>query len=605
MGRVQRPPCFQCRCRKVRCDRQQDKCGNCERLQFSCSFQKQIGPVNAQAGSRVLEHPERRRGNQACVDCHREKARCSGEFPECAKCKRRQRRCRYPESGPRPDQTYEGSSALSTNQSDELEGSALPKYRTVAADRPNRTDSLVPRDELEQSINDYFQYLYPIPTYAFLHEFSIQQQFMKGMLDRNLGLSIAAVAKEVLSPGPGPSGKTYRWARKVEMDIWNQLERPSIVSLQCLLLVIHYYIHIGRFSRAYMLAGLAARGATALRLNHERPELRFIAQEIRRRVLWALNSIDGSFSVGLPEYETIPHAVIYQRLPSSENAFRDGRPTFTTSTHSPWLDSDPSSGCNLFSACVRVSKISKDIMRLTRQLALSEQPLAQLSGLVQEIQNDLWRLQADVERSFQYQVATPHLRSSDGQLALISITWHQAHCDLYRLFLADYNGAAPKIITDFIEPSLRARAVEKCQEHVQSINCIIRGVLDLSPPPALLPPYVAVCAYHATRLTLFLPCAPDLDVTIELSSAIESANVALAVLRRFFANSASAKKIIQDMQYLVELSSNGPGSIYKELGYPLPPYDQGLHRHSHLAVHSLIRQANFIDGGYEDYGGPP
>lgn len=497
----------------------------------------------------------------------------------------------------------------SKNQRKSLKG--FPSFLKKAADRTNRTASLVQRDELEQSINDYFQYLYPIPTYAFLHEFSIQQQLTNSTLDRNLGLSIAAVATEVLSPGPGPLDKTYRWVCEVEMDIWNQLERPNIVCLQCLLLVIHYYIQIGRFSRAYMLAGLAARGATALRLNHERPELSFIAQEIRRRVLWALSSIDGSFSVGLPEYETIPHAVIYQRLPSSENAFRDGRPTFTTSTHSPWLDSDPSPGCNLFSACIRISKISKDIVRLTRQLALSEQPFAQLSGLVQEIQNDLWRLQADVELSFQYRVANP---ACVAQMAnsrwfvrylQISITWHQAHCDLYRLFLADYNGAAPKIITDSIEHSLRAQAVEKCQEHVQNINCIIRGVLDLSPPPALLPPYVAVCAYHATRLTLFLPCAPDLDVTIELNSAIKSATVALTVLRQFFANSASAKKIIQDMQYLVNLSSDGPGSIYKELCYPLPPYDQGLHRHSHLAVHSLIRQANFIDGGYENYGGPP
>lgn len=555
--------------------------------------------MNAQADPKASKCPERRRGNQACMDCHREKTRCSGEFPECAKCKRRQRRCQYPKSGHRHDQTHEGPSELGTIRSGEIDESA----------QPNRLDSLVQRDELEQSINDYFKYLYPIPSYAFLHELSIQKQYIKGTLDRNLGLSIAAVAQEALSPGPGPLNKTCRWISIVEMDIWNQLERPNIACLQCLLLVIHYYIQIGRFSRAYMLAGLAARGATALRLNHERPELNFIAQEIRRRVLWALNSIDGSFSVGLPEYETIPHAVIYQRLPSSEDAFRDGRLTFTSTTHSPWLDSDPESGCNLFSACVRISKISKDIMRLTRQLALAEQPLAQLSGFVQEIQNDLWRLQADVELSFQYQVANPtyvvQMASSRWfvRYLQISITWHQAHCDLYRLFLADYNGAAPRIITDSIEPSLRVQAVAKCQEHVQNINCIIRGVLDLSPPPVLLPPYIAVCAYHATRLTLFLPCAPDLDMKFDLNSAIISANVALTVLRRFFANSASAEKIIQDMQYLVHLSSDGPHSIYKELCYPLPPYDQGLHRHSHLAVHSLIRQANFVDGGYENYGG--
>ncbi|KAJ5925487.1 hypothetical protein N7454_008126 [Penicillium verhagenii] len=594
MGRGQRPSCFQCRCRKVRCDRRQDKCENCERLQFSCSFQKRVGPVTLQAGPKAPGHPERRRGSQACIECRRQKSRCSGESPECANCQRRQRRCHYP--------TKSGSGHAEKQDNLDIHRSNEEHEETL----PN---SLIQRDELEQSINNYFKYLYPILTYAFLHESSVRQELMKGALDQNLGLALVAVVQEVLSTDTNLSDKSRLWISTVEMNIWNQLEKPTIVCLQSLLLVIHYYIQIGRFSRAFMLAGLAARGAIALRLNHERPELSFIAQETRRRVLWALSSIDGSFSVGLPEYETISHSVIYQRLPSSEEEFRDGQPLSRTGTHWPWLDNDPAAGCNLFSAGIRISKILKDIMRLTRQLALSEQPLPQLSGLVQEIQNDLWRLQADVELSFQYQVATPtrvaQMVSSRWfvRYLQISITWHQAHCDLYRLFLPNYDGAAPKIITDSIEPNLRAQALDKCQEHVQSINCIIRGVLDLSPAPVLLPPYVAVCAYHATRLTLFLPCAPDLDVQIDFNHAIRSANAALNVLRRFFANSASVEKIIIDMQHLVDLSSNGPESIYKELCYPLPPFDQSLHRHSHLAVHSLVRQANFIDGGYENYGG--
>ena len=477
-------------------------------------------------------------------------------------------------------------------------------------DTGSRSDRSTQTAEFEQRIDDYFEYLYPIPSYAFLHEPSTRQQYAKGTLHQNLILSMAAVAKAVLSPSSGYSDKSQVWIAQVEMDVWNQLEKPNIVCLQSLLLVIQYYIRVGRFSRAYMLAGLAARGATALRLNHERPELSFVAQETRRRVLWALSSIDGSFSVGLPEYETIPHTVIYQRLPCSEEAYRDGQLTHTPGTHWPWMDSsDSSEGCNLFSACIRVSKISKDIMRLTRQLALSEQPLAQLGGLIQEIQNDLWRLQTDIELSFQYQVSSPVLvtRMTSSRWFVrylqVSITWHQAHCDLYRLFLSGYNGSAPKIITDSIEPSLKAQALEKCQEHVRAINCIVRGVLDLSPPPVLLPPYVAVCAYHATRLTLFLHCTPNVDGVVDLDAAIKIANTSLATLKRFFAKSASAEKIILDMQHLVDLAKMGPESVLKELRYPLPPFDQGPHRHSHLAVHSLIRQANFIDGGYENYDG--
>ncbi|KAJ5634680.1 hypothetical protein N7528_002522 [Penicillium herquei] len=599
MGRAQRPPCFQCRSRKVRCDRRLDQCANCERLSFKCSFQKVSDRDSVvRADPKVLtDHPGRRRGIQACIECHRQKARCSGDFPACANCQRRQRPCRYPGS--------------SSRLSHKAQHQRSPDQGNVGQDGNEEiSGEAIQRKELEERVDEYFKYLYPIPLYAFLHEPSIRQQFIEGTLNPHLAWSIAAVVKEVLSPNQGHSDESQLWIAQVETHIWKQLERPDIICLQCLLLVIHYFIQVGRFSRAYMLAGLAARGATALRLNHERPELGFIAQETRRRVLWALSSIDGSFSVGLPEYETIPHAVIYQRLPCSEEAFRDGRLTLTSGTNWLWRgNNDSAEGCSLFSACIRVAKISKDIMRLTRQLALSEQPLTQLSGLVQEIQNDLWRLQTDVELAFQYQVSSPaqvaHMRSSRWfvRYLQISITWNQVHCDLYRLFLPDYIAAAPKIITDSIDHSLKTQALEKCREHVLNINCIIRGILDLSPSPVLLPPFVAVCAYHATRLTLFLPCATDLNRQNDWSSATDTADVALSVLRRFFAKSAAAEKVILDMENLVNLSKMGPEPVYQELRYPLPPFDQGLHRHSHLAVHSLIRQSNFIDGGYEIYDG--
>ncbi|KAJ5103984.1 hypothetical protein N7532_004513 [Penicillium argentinense] len=390
------------------------------------------------------------------------------------------------------------------------------------------------------------------------------------------------------------------------MQIWSHLEKPCIRRLQCLLLVIHCHIHLGHFSRAYMLAGLAARAATALRLNYERPELSFVAQETRRRVLWTLSSIDGFFSVGLPEYETIPHTIIYQRLPSTEEAFWGGNAEGNLADHQPPLEALSSGGGSLLAACIRLSKISKDIMRLTRQLALSEQPLAQLGGFIQEIQNDLWRLRADIQLSFNYQVeSSTRIFAMTGsrwfaRFLQITVTWHQAHCDLYRLFLPEYQEAAPKIIMDSIEPSLKDNALQKCEEHVHHINEIIQGLLHLTSTP-ILPSYLAICCYQATRLSLFLAASPILRVQLDAATAVENANLALAVLERFFSNSPSVGKIVLDIQHLLQLSHTQPGSIYRELCCLSPPFDQGRHRHSHLAVHSLVRQANFVDDGYEDY----
>lgn len=41
-------------------------------------------------------HPGRRRGTRACINCRLQKARCSGETPQCNNCQRRHLECHYP-----------------------------------------------------------------------------------------------------------------------------------------------------------------------------------------------------------------------------------------------------------------------------------------------------------------------------------------------------------------------------------------------------------------------------------------------------------------------------------------------------------------------------
>lgn len=84
--------CDPCRARKVRCDGRREGCGNCDRLSFPCSF-------SPTSGSR-LPAPSlpRRRARQACNHCHSRKARCSGQYPECDRCRSLGRLCVYPDS---------------------------------------------------------------------------------------------------------------------------------------------------------------------------------------------------------------------------------------------------------------------------------------------------------------------------------------------------------------------------------------------------------------------------------------------------------------------------------------------------------------------------
>ncbi|KAL5041041.1 hypothetical protein BDW71DRAFT_213412 [Aspergillus fruticulosus] len=555
MARPQRSPCLQCRYRKVRCDRRQNTCGSCERLQFDCSFQDTIGPDQ---GQKEKAPPERRRASRACVACRRLKARCSGELPQCNNCRQRQRRCHY----------------VSTEEPVEKPLGPLDDLKGSSPLFPIR------QQEMVDAVDQFFRHLYPIPSFAFLHEPSIRRQCQDGSLNRTLAPALAAVVNVFLRSDAAILRACKSWIKQVEAELWDNLHEPSICRIQCLLLLVHYHIQSGGFSRAYMMAGMAARSATALRLNYERPDLGPVAQETRRRVLWALTSIDGQFSVGLPEYETIPYAIVYQRLPRPEVEYSGSQPE---SPNHP----------NLLAACFQISKIQRDVMRLTRQLAISDKPLLELPGLVQEIQNDLWRLHADLELRYDFSISSTAqpLEMKDSRwfarYLLASLSWHQVHCDLYRIFLPGYAEAVPTVIMDATDAAFRQHAAEMCRIHVQQILKILRGVFDVD--VSLLPSYVAVCAYQSARLTLFLPCLPRIDNQLTEESAANGGKMVIQLVCKFFSAAPWAQDIIADVQRLLCTDASAASCV-----------GNGRQRHGQLAVHSLIRQANFVDDGYDN-----
>ncbi|KAL4953374.1 hypothetical protein BDW69DRAFT_194877 [Aspergillus filifer] len=568
MPRPQQSPCVQCRYRKVRCDRRKDTCGSCERLNFECSFRQ---PALAVSSKEALEStpPERCRASRACLACRRLKARRSGELPECDNCRRLGKQCRY------------GSvDRLGVETSGVVESSSDPGLSPLFPIR---------RQEMIGILDRFFRHLYPIPSFAFLHEQSIRQECITGALDHSLALALAAVTSVLLPSGDGKFEDCTSWVRRAEADIWDNLHRPSLCRVQTLVLIVHFHIQNGEYSRAYMLAGMAARSATALRLNYERPELGRIAQETRRRVLWALTSIDGHFSVGLAEYETMPYAVVYQQLPRPEEEFSGA--------------SNDNAHPNLLAACFQLSKIQRDVMRLTRQLAISDKPLLELSSLVQEIQNDLWRFHSDLELNGDYSIsATANaLTMKDSRwftrYLLASLSWHQVHCDLYRIFLPGYAEAVPRIIMDSTNVVFRTNAVEMCRIHVQQIFKILAGVLQLDAP--VLPSYLAVCSYQAARLILFLPSLGSAKVEITMQSARANSETSLRILQVFFSLAPWASDIIADLQRLIQATDYPRTMTTCEAGFYPSQIDSSRYRHDQLAVHSLIRQAKFVDDGYD------
>ena len=251
-------------------------------------------------------------------------------------------------------------------------------------------------------VEDYFRHIYPLPSYAFFHKTSVIQRCIEGTMEESLSLAICAITTFHLKYDKFFPAQSSRWVQKAEDTILQNLEHPSIFKLQAFLLIIRYRIEVGQFSRAFMLAALVSRSAFALRLNYEHPNLCFLAQEIRRRLMWSF-IVDGHFSVGLSEFELCPQEIIYLQLPCTEEAFENEIPTKTGPLRSASLDDSVSFG--LYSLCVRLTAIRRDIMkqvlsghdskgtlicsRLSRRILSSDHALPTLPESIREFEKEL------------------------------------------------------------------------------------------------------------------------------------------------------------------------------------------------------------------------
>lgn len=369
--------CVQCRIRKVRrrrssltigsrslqvrCDGQPDFCGNCKRLRFDCSFQRPSdNATRARRPSPSSRLPlEKRRVSLACTRCRSRKIRCQGQVPACANCVRRDHRCIYVGLKKRGETDCVERSANDVAQ-DSAANAAQPALQ-LNDDFRSEEQVLPDCRTVMTLVEAYFENLYPLPEYAFLHQNSLVRRYLEGSVQPCLILALCAVTAQLLKLQPYYPGKVSVWAKQAESDLMQNIGLPSIPRLQALILVIKYIIDTGQFSKGFMLTPLTARAAAALHLHQERPNLHFLAQETRRRLMWSCALLDGQFSVGLREYEMCHLDVVEIQLPCPEHAFRDGIPTTTAPLR--LISADSVKLLSLGAAAIRMRFIRRDIMK--------------------------------------------------------------------------------------------------------------------------------------------------------------------------------------------------------------------------------------------------
>ncbi|KAF4985185.1 hypothetical protein FDECE_16748, partial [Fusarium decemcellulare] len=532
--------CVQCRVRK-------------------CSFEQ-----DGSHGQYAPRLPPKCRGTKACLECRAMKVRCSGDTPRCSNCQRRNKQCTYSSSkvGP-PRAPAEASSSRddsgSTSQraiSPDRQRSSIASSSQVdspsaaddipAANQPASTSS--PSDELVTTlVNQYFDRLYPLASYSFLHKATVIQRCRDKTIDRALKLALCAITAMYFDKH---NPERDSWAQEAERLILDRLERPSIFQLQASLLLIRYRAGVGQFPRAFIMAGLAARWAVALRLNYEHSRLGPVAQEVRRRTFWSLYLLEDSFCVGLKEFELFDPDTIHLQLPCEDVDFHQERHV-STGYLQPGKGLEPEV-LGSRAAFVRLAFIRRAIMRLNRRVFLKEVNLSELFSSMERFQNDLLRLRTKLAPSDQYPPTNPEELHRPPQYAIMHMSWHQCHCDLYRIFLTGYPEATPHAAVEGMSAPDRALMKDKCLAHAEQIVKVLSDFVQHKDERDMLEFDAAVCAYHGARLILFGTYTGKDNTGLPMQMAISKAQLCLDVITRYFDFSAQLKPMRQELERVIQ-----------------------------------------------------
>jgi len=185
----------------------------------------------------------------------------------------------------------------------------------------------VPKATLRQCIDTFFKVLWPNPEYGFIHKAVFLQQFNADEIEPALLHAVCGNAARFCvgtSPEQGSA-----WIAQAEEELMKSFDRPSVVRLQALQLVVLHRKYMREYRKTLSLFALCTRMAFLLRLNYEDPTLSFIAQESRRRLIWSIWITDTFLAGGIGDFTLCSTDRIHVRLPCDEQSFQLDRATDT------------------------------------------------------------------------------------------------------------------------------------------------------------------------------------------------------------------------------------------------------------------------------------
>ncbi|KAK1968032.1 hypothetical protein LY78DRAFT_457040 [Colletotrichum sublineola] len=574
--------CVTCRARKVRCDGRRDICSNCERLGFSCTYEDSSSDANGLATAPTFPLP-RRRVRQACQSCHSRKARCSGHTPACDRCRAQGIDCIYPASkrtrlsiNPpgRGDQIIRSptssTSAAATHrdqqnrrslsQDEAVHDSDAAGPDVVASNTPStfchdlsahdpQFESLISR-----ALDNFFRHVHHIPMLSFLHRASLMQRHHAGGLDRPLLLALIGITSLLTDLGPGTRDYGEKCIHESECLILKSLENASTIKVQTLALIIKYRILTRRFSSAFMLAATAARFATALRLNYENPDLCFLAQESRRRLMWALFMIDQGMAGGYRDLTLWTPETIHMSLPCNERDFEFDLAPPSLRPLVPGPDESENDDIGSLALHVRILWLRGRILKFAKRASnCSHEDLGRLQEQLESFAKELADFAERLPVSFRWSDNSLRLRAYSPRLCvfiMIHVWWRQCNCDLFRIGLVGLRDSLSRSASKRLGPGFIARCQRQCFEHALEMTNMFASIkqLDHYPVADLDMP---VCAYQCIRMLYYIYHLNAEEYGLTPDILRKKASVCLDVIKGCCSGTA-AVSIQADLQRLMD-----------------------------------------------------
>ncbi|KAK8041927.1 zinc finger transcription factor 1 [Apiospora rasikravindrae] len=467
--------CDICRLRKVKCGGRtgDEPCDNCYRLKLACGFAQSTSGSQAQAAKLARITPTgtvteagtiRKRAQRACANCHRHKAKCSGDLPACSRCRSSSLTCEYAPSKRRfanmavpPEQAEPEMSSTSTSVKQQSPEGQTPVNMESAYDpSPDPQTTLLKRDIILQHMDVYFEAFWYVPCQGILHPATTYRLIEENRLPPYLAAAVVSVTSTMVTSISQGRLLAAQCNEQVEQYVMRQFGHmdPDLLVLQAF--VTTYNWMFGPLSKVWMWTSTAARLARCLGLTNE-PEYRpeeggFARQESLRRAVWQIWIIDRYLSGGFEEHVLLPSDAMQLKLPCNDDIFRQGLPSTEATLHE--LPLQPNHGdFSLNAAHIRLLNLRTQILSSMKRLSEALQNPQVSSPTSEHFMTTVNHLQVLMVRfkdslpdriRLSPQSMQDHLSRPDRTSFLTLHLWvAQTYVDLYRFSLPKLADSSP------------------------------------------------------------------------------------------------------------------------------------------------------------------